>query len=281
MHCRCLYSSGRNGAARATSVVVGRRTGRRDGASRAGNCVGGVAAAGATTGVDVAAVGCDDPRGWWVEELASWSGVGLMTGVLLGVIGVIVLGLPLVALGVDRVLPQAKARPAPADPLRELSQRHHLTTRDFLEVQAAVRDGRAVTPDSIAPAAVEHATYVMTLDMNDRPRRPRRWHPSKRAARVLLVVYVLLLIGFIAYGVVAGKPTVFLGLLYLFQLGVGLPVQRRAWRRRQAAARAALVANQALVRPVGELDASPGPVKAPCCHNTIIGISKSVVQQAM
>lgn len=186
-----------------------------------------------------------------------------MTGVLLGVIGVIVLGLPLVALGVDRVLPQAKARPAPADPLRELSQRHHLTTRDFLEVQAAVRDGRAVTPDSIAPAAVEHATYVMTLDMNDRPRRPRRWHPSKRAARVLLVVYVLLLIGFIAYGVVAGKPTLFLGLLYLFQLGVGLPVQRRAWRRRQAAARAALVANQALVRPVGELDASPGPVKAP------------------
>lgn len=161
-----------------------------------------------------------------MEELASWSGVGLMTGVLLGVIGVIVLGLPLVALGVDRVLPQAKARPAPADPLRELSQRHHLTTRDFLEVQAAVRDGRAVTPDSIAPAAVEHATYVMTLDMNDRPRRPRRWHPSKRAARVLLVVYVLLLIGFIAYGVVAGKPTVFLGLLYLFQLGVGLPVQR-------------------------------------------------------
>jgi len=99
-----------------------------------------------------------------------------MTGVLLGVIGVIVLGL---ALGVDRVLPQAKARPAPPDPLQELSQRHHLTTRDFLEVKAAVRDGRAVTPDSIAPAAVEHATYVMTLDMNERPRRPRRWHPSK------------------------------------------------------------------------------------------------------
>ncbi len=80
-------------------------------------------------------------------------------------------------------------------------------------VQAAVRDGRAVTPDSAAPAAVEHATYVMTLDMYQRPRRPCLWYPRKRTARVLLVVYVVLLIGFTAYGVAAGcTPAISRGL---------------------------------------------------------------------
>jgi hypothetical protein len=75
---------------------------------------------------------------------ASRNGVGAgVTEVLLGVIAVLVLGLPLLALAVDRVLPQFKGRPVAPGPVQLLARRHHLVPRDLIEVQPAVEQGRA------------------------------------------------------------------------------------------------------------------------------------------
>lgn len=172
-------------------------------------------------------------------------GVGVfgVTEVLLGVIAVLVLGLPLLALGVDRVLPQFKGRPVVPDPVQLLARRHHLVPRDLLEVQAAVEQGRATRPARLAPAAVEHATHVAGLDVWDRPVEGRR-PVSPRARRVLMVVGPLVLVGYVVVGLLTGNGTLTtLGVVYLAWMVVSLPLQRRAWRRRTAAARSAIAAN--------------------------------------
>lgn len=157
----------------------------------------------------------------------------------------LVLGLPLLALGVDRVLPQFKGRPVVPDPVQLLARRHHLVPRDLLEVQAAVEQGRATRPARLAPAAVEHATHVAGLDVWDRPVEGRR-PVSPRARRVLMVVGPLVLVGYVVVGLLTGNGTLTtLGVVYLAWMVVSLPLplQRRAWRRRTAAARSAIAAN--------------------------------------
>lgn len=166
-----------------------------------------------------------------------------MTGVLLGVIAVLVLGLPLLALGVDRVRPQLKGRPVAPDPVQVLAHRYHLVPRDLIEVQAAVTEGRAARPPRLAPAAVDHASHVAGLDMWDRPQERER-RVSARLRPVLAVVWVVLALGYLVNGIVSGDDNlIVLWLMYLAAACVMVPLQRRAWRRRTAAARAAIAAN--------------------------------------
>lgn len=171
-------------------------------------------------------------------------GVGVVvTGVLLGVIAVLVLGLPLLALGVDRVLPQLKGRPVAPDPVQVLARRHHLAPRDLIEVQAAVTEGRAARPRRLAAAAVDHASHVAGLDMWDRPQARERL-VSARLRPVLAVVWVVLALGYLVNGIVSGDDNlIVLWVVYLAAACVVVPLQRRAWRRRTAAARAAIAAN--------------------------------------
>jgi len=178
-----------------------------------------------------------------------------VTGVLLGVIVLLVLGLPLVALGVDRVVPQFRGRPIPPSPLQELSRRHHLAPRDVLEVQAAVAEGRAARPSRLAPAALDYAELVAGLDVWARPVGGVSTFGMTRRAIVFLypVLGALYLVGGLAAhnGLFVG-----LGVLNIVQACIQLPVQRRAWQRRTSAARAAIGANQvtsvAGAEPAGE-----------------------------
>lgn len=162
---------------------------------------------------------------------------------LLGVVAVLVVGLPLLALGVDRVLPQLKGRPVAPTAVQLLAHRHHLLPRDLLEVQAAVEQGRAASPVRLAPAAVEHATRVAGLKPGGR--LVWRGRPvGDRTRRMLLVVPPLVFVGYVVVGLLTSNDTLTtFGVGYLVWLVLLLPVQRRAWRRRTAAARSAITAN--------------------------------------
>jgi hypothetical protein len=85
-----------------------------------------------------------------------------VTQVLLVVIGLLLIGLPLLALVADRVLPPPRRRPPPApDTRQKLIRRFHLTWQDALEVEAAVREGRTTRPD-LQPAARGFAEHTLT-----------------------------------------------------------------------------------------------------------------------
>lgn len=166
-----------------------------------------------------------------------------MTVVLLGVVAVLVLGLPLLALGVDRVLPQFKGRPVAPGPLQLLVRRFDLVPRDLIEVQAAVAEGRAAQPSRLAAAAVDHATWIAGLDVWDRPAERKR-AVSERTRRVLLVVWPVLLLGYVVGGIVTGNDFLTtMGVVWLAASCVMVPLQRRAWRRRTAAALSAIATN--------------------------------------
>jgi hypothetical protein len=189
---------------------------------------------------------------------ASRNGVGVgveVTGVLLGVIAVLVLGLPLLALGLDRVLPQLKGRPVAEDAVQVLARRHHLVPRDVIEVQAAVAEGRAVRPPRLAAAVIDHASHVAGLDMWGRPRGEKR-RLSARTRLGLLLVWVAVLVGYVVAGIVSGDAhATGLGAVYLVSACLLGPVQLSGWRRRTAAATAAVAANTGVTTgtPSGDL----------------------------
>lgn len=166
-----------------------------------------------------------------------------MTVVLLGVVAVLVLGLPLLAVGVDRVLPQFTGRPVAPAPLQVLARRYDLVPRDLIEVQAAVAEGRAAEPLRLAAAAVDHATWIAGLDLWDRPAERTRTVRA-RTRRVLLVVWPVLIVGYVVDGIVTGNGFLTaLGVVWLAACCVMVPLQHRAWRRRTAAALLAIAAN--------------------------------------
>ena len=115
-------------------------------------------------------------------------------GVLLVVVGVLLLGLPLLALLADRVLPPPRNRPVPADPEDELRRRFSLSAAEHDEVARAVSRGRAA-PDPLRPAAVALAEHVL---------RPATFR-GRTVPRWVLPVAAVALVGYaVALGLVGG-----------------------------------------------------------------------------
>ncbi len=79
------------------------------------------------------------------------------------VIGLLLVGLPLLALGADRVIPQAKSRPMPPsrEPVEIVRVEFGLGWQDHLEVVAAVQAGRGVVRPELRPAATRMAELVL------------------------------------------------------------------------------------------------------------------------
>ncbi len=155
---------------------------------------------------------------------------------LLVVIGLLLIGLPLLALVADRVLPAPRRRPPPAPDTREkLIRRFHLTWQDTLEVEAAVREGRATRPD-LQPAARGFAEH--TLAPATFCGRPLTTYPV--TARWAWVVFAIAAIAILAYAAARGSG---ISLTYLVIYGTGAALGIAARRRRQRAAAAALTAN--------------------------------------
>lgn len=111
-----------------------------------------------------------------------------VTDVLLIVVGLILVGLPLLAVAADRVLPPPRRRPPPPPDSRdELRRRFGLTWRDTQEVDDAVRHGRA-TRAELQPAARSFAELVLAPPTFRG--RPITSYPkaARRLVQVLLIV---------------------------------------------------------------------------------------------
>ncbi len=162
-----------------------------------------------------------------------------VTEVLLTVVGLILVGLPLLALVADRVLPPPRRRPPPpVDSREKLRRRCGLTWQDAQKVDAAVRQGRATRPELHA-AARSLAELVLTPPTFRG--RPVTSYPksARRAAQMLLVVVV------IGYGAALGMfRDRGLGLFYLVIYGSLLLTSLIARRRRHQRATVALAANR-------------------------------------
>jgi len=159
-----------------------------------------------------------------------------VTQVLLVVIGLLLIGLPLLALVADRVLPPPRRRPPPAPDTREkLIRRFHLTWQDTLEVEVAVREGRTTRPD-LQPAARGFAEHTLTPPTFRG--RPLTSYPL--AARWAWLVFAIAALAFLGYAAALGSEV---GLAYLIIYGPVAAFSIAARRRRRRAAAAALTAN--------------------------------------
>jgi len=135
-----------------------------------------------------------------------------VTQVLLVVIGLLLIGLPLLALVADRVLPPPRRRPPPApDTRQKLIRRFHLTWQDALEVEAAVREGRTTRPD-LQPAARGFAEHTLTPPTFRG--RPLTSYPL--AARWAWLVFAIAALAFLGYAAALGSEV---GLAYLIIYG--------------------------------------------------------------
>ncbi len=157
-----------------------------------------------------------------------------MTQVFLLVIGLLLIGLPLLALAADRVLPAPRRRPPPApDTRQKLIRKFHLTWQDTLEVEAAVREGRATRPE-LQPAARGFAEHILAPPTF----RGRPITSYSMATRCTWLAVAFL--AFLGYAAALGLE---LGLTYLMVYGTGIAFSVAAHRRRRRAAVAALTAN--------------------------------------
>lgn len=171
---------------------------------------------------------------------------GHVTEILLGVVAVLVLGLPLLALGADKVLPAFKNKPVGPSPMQLLARKHHLGGADIAEVEAAVAQGRVVRRPRLAAAAVALAEQVLLENAWGESPGQRRLVTGR--VRVVLVVVGLVLLVFAGWLFAARQLDLsVLGFVLilntLFQVAQA-PLLRRAARRRKAAARVAVEANQ-------------------------------------
>lgn len=161
-----------------------------------------------------------------------------VTDVLLIVVGLILVGLPLLAVGADRVLPPPRRRPLPPPDSRdELRRRFGLTWRDTQEVDDAVRHGRA-TRAELQPAARSFAELVLAPPTFRG--RPITSYP-KAARRLVQVLLIVVFMGYCtALGMFRDRG---LGLLYLAIYGSLLLINLIARRRRRQRATLAITAN--------------------------------------
>ncbi len=159
-----------------------------------------------------------------------------VTQVLLVVIGLLLIGLPLLALVADRVLPPPRRRPPPApDTRQKLIRRFRLTWQDTLEVEAAVREGRTTRPD-LQPAARGFAEHTLTPPTFRG--RPLTSYPL--AARWAWLVFAIAALAFLGYAAALGSE---LTIAYLIIYGPVAALNIAARRRRRRTAAAALTAN--------------------------------------
>ena len=166
-----------------------------------------------------------------------------MTEVLLVLIGLVLIGLPLLAVAADRILPPPRRRAPPAPDNRDqLVRRFRLTWQDALEVEAAVREGRATRPD-LQPAACGFAGLALAPPMF-RGRPVTSYSAATR--RAVLVAGAGAVVVFVVYAVALGSEV---GLVYVVIYGVGIAFAIVARRRRRRAAAAALVADAATPTP--------------------------------
>jgi len=157
-----------------------------------------------------------------------------VTQVLLVVIGLLLIGLPLLAFVADRVLPPPRRRPPPAPDTREkLIRRFHLTWQDALEVEAAVREGRATRPD-LQPAARGFAEHTLT------PPTFRGRPLTSYSVATRYTWGVVAFLAFLGYAAALGSE---LTIAYLIIYGPVAALSIAARRRRRRAAAAALTAN--------------------------------------
>jgi hypothetical protein len=157
-----------------------------------------------------------------------------VTQVLLVVIGLLLIGLPLLALVADRVLPAPRRRPPPAPDTREkLIRKFHLTWQDTLEVEAAVREGRTTRPD-LQPAARSFAEHTLT---------PPTFRGRPLTSYSVATRYTWLVVAFLAFLGYATALGPEVGLTYLIIYGTAIAFSIVARRRRQRTAAAAHTAN--------------------------------------
>jgi hypothetical protein len=167
-----------------------------------------------------------------------WEG-DQVTGALLGLVGLLVVGLPLMALAAGRWLPQPRDRRGPIDPALTVARAHGIGGIDVLRMQEAVVKGEQVTP-GLRPATVAWAEHVL---------RQGSWPWSSLRGRRRRLVQagffgypVLLLVWAVVQGL---DGQVGLPLLYLVVLLLALPLGWRGVRRRDERARTAIVLNRA------------------------------------
>lgn len=150
------------------------------------------------------------------------------------VIGVILVGLPLLALGADRVLPQPRSRPMPPsrDPVEVVRAEFGLAWQDHLEVVAAVQEGRAAARPELRPAASGLAELVLNPPRQTFRGRPVNEYPRWQRITALVAFVVFALVYLV---VVVGRgrlePVLVSGAVSLLA-SVGSQVARRRRRRR-------------------------------------------------
>lgn len=161
-----------------------------------------------------------------------------MTEFLLIIVGLLLVGLPLLAVVADRVLPPPKRRPPPTvDSREQLRRRFGLSWQQAQEIEAAVRQGRATQPE-LQAAARSLAELVLTPPtFRGRPitSYPK---PARRVAQVLLLAVVIAYCA--ALGLFRDRE---LGVFYLVLYGGFLLMSVIARKRRRRYAEAALIAN--------------------------------------
>lgn len=156
------------------------------------------------------------------------------------VIGVIIIGLPLLALGADRVLPQARSRPMPPsrDPGEIVRAEFGLAWQDHLEVVAAVEQGRAAARPELRPATRRLAELVVNPPHQHFRGRPINDYPRWQRIAVL-VVFVAFGLVYVAVVVSRGGPAVVVYVvIYLLIIVAGQVIRRRRRRRAVVAATA-------------------------------------------
>lgn len=161
-----------------------------------------------------------------------------MTEVLLIITGLILVGLPLLALVADRVLPPPRRRPPPpVDSREQLRRRFGLTWQEAQEIETTVRQGRVTRP-GLQPAACSLAELVLT-PATFRGRAITSYPKSaRRAAQVLLIAVLITYCA--ALGVYRDAG---LGVFYLVIYGSLLLANLILRQRRRQHAAAALAAN--------------------------------------
>lgn len=165
-----------------------------------------------------------------------------MTVVLLVVVGVVLVGLPLVAVLADRVLPPTRNRPVRVGPEDEVRRRFALLPNQFDEVEHAVHRGR-VAPEALRPAALTLAELRLrppTFRGKQLPLLPLPLVAAVGAA--LLVAYG------VAVAVATGNPLFPLAYVLVF-----------GWQGVSALRRRSLTRRAAAVNRPGHVPAEPGP----------------------
>lgn len=149
-------------------------------------------------------------------------------------IGVILIGLPLLALGVDRALPPPRRRPNPPtrEPAEIVRKEFGLAWQDQLEVVAAVQQGRAAGRLELRPATRRLAELVLSPPHPTLRGRPISEYPQWQRTTARLVFAALVLIYVTVVIARGGVGLVGFYAVYLVLTLAGTEVVRRRRHRR-------------------------------------------------